>query len=148
LNSNVLLFALPSPPLSALLIAPLRAGCFTSKDGNTFAPSALCRSPLIRARILIFPRYEGLWENDAKCGYGLFSYLKGNHRSVSGSWIDDVSAASSSRDTHHCKFLSENSVISYCCLRLAHVSQVLSGWACVTCRNGDTIDGVLFAPYF
>jgi hypothetical protein len=35
--------------------------------------------------------YEGTWENDAKCGYGLFSYLKGNHRSVSGSWIDDVS---------------------------------------------------------
>jgi hypothetical protein len=34
--------------------------------------------------------YEGTWENDAKCGYGLFSYLKGNHRSVSGSWIDDV----------------------------------------------------------
>jgi len=27
-------------------------------------------------------RYEGTWENDAKCGYGLFSYAKGSHRSV------------------------------------------------------------------
>jgi hypothetical protein len=35
-------------------------------------------------------RYEGTWESDSKCGYGLFSYLKGNHRSVSGSWIADV----------------------------------------------------------
>ena len=75
------------------------------------------------------PRYEGLWENDAKCGYGMFSYLKGNHRSVSGSWIDDVI------QPLHAALVFARSLIFFFLL------QVLSGWACVTCRNGDTIDG-------